>query len=66
MPRGVKFPDLRRKSGRGERIRTSDLLLPKQSRYQAALRPDFAISELGKLPVDSQIARPLRQSAFLG
>ena len=28
-------------SGRGERIRTSDPLLPKQVRYQAALRPDI-------------------------
>ncbi len=28
------------KNGRGERIRTSDPLLPKQVRYQAALRPD--------------------------
>ena len=27
-------------SGRGDWIRTSDLLLPKQVRYQAALRPD--------------------------
>src|SRR5580658_2239789 len=27
--------------GRGERIRTSDPLLPKQMSYQAALRPDF-------------------------
>ena len=27
-------------NGRGERIRTSGLLLPKQARYQAALRPD--------------------------
>ena len=27
-------------SGRGERIRTSDILLPKQARYQAALRPE--------------------------
>jgi hypothetical protein len=26
--------------GRGERIRTSDLLLPKQARYRAALRPE--------------------------
>ena len=25
--------------GRGERVRTSDLLFPKQARYQAALRP---------------------------
>ena len=29
-------------TGRGERIRTSDPLLPKQVRYQAALRPDLA------------------------
>ncbi len=28
-------------TGRGERIRTSDILLPKQARYQAALRPDI-------------------------
>ena len=27
-------------NGRGERIRTSDPLLPKQVRYQAALQPD--------------------------
>ena len=27
-------------SGRGERIRTSDILLPKQARYQAAPRPE--------------------------
>ena len=27
--------------GRGERIRTSGILLPKQARYQAALRPDW-------------------------
>jgi hypothetical protein len=26
--------------GRGERIRTSDILLPKQARYRAALRPE--------------------------
>ena len=28
--------------GRGERIRTSDILLPKQARYRAALRPEKA------------------------
>ena len=27
--------------GRGGQIRTDDPLLPKQMRYQAALRPDF-------------------------
>ncbi len=26
--------------GRGDRIRTCDILLPKQARYQAALHPD--------------------------
>ena len=31
-------------NGRGERIRTSDPLLPKQVRYQAALRPDNFVS----------------------
>src|SRR4051812_27623149 len=31
---------LNSKSGRGDWIRTSDPLLPKQMRYQAALRPD--------------------------
>ncbi len=30
----------RRKSGRGGEIRTPDPLLPKQVRYQTALRPD--------------------------
>ena len=29
-------------SGRGERIRTSDILLPKQARYRAALHPEGA------------------------
>ncbi len=30
-------------NGRGERIRTFDPLVPNQMRYQAALRPDWAI-----------------------
>ena len=36
-------------TGRGEKIRTSDPLLPKQVRYQAALRPDvtFFLALLG-------------------
>src|SRR6266568_3799287 len=35
--------------GRGEKIRTSDPLLPKQVRYQAALRPDqIFIAFLGR------------------
>ena len=30
--------------GRGERIWTSDILLPKQARYQAALRPEMVFA----------------------
>jgi hypothetical protein len=30
-----------RKNGRGREIRTPDILLPKQARYQTALYPDF-------------------------
>jgi hypothetical protein len=33
----------RERSGRGERIRTFDPLVPNQMRYQAALRPDTGI-----------------------
>lgn len=35
----------RRKVGRADRIRTCDPLLPKQMRYQAALRPDPALAK---------------------
>ena len=35
-----------RTNGRGERIRTSDPLCPRQVRYQAALRPDEAESTI--------------------
>ncbi len=35
------------RNGRGERIRTSDPLLPKQVRYQAALRPEFRAARAG-------------------
>ena len=31
-------------NGRGDRIRTCDILLPKQARYRAALRPDSSIT----------------------
>ena len=30
------------RNGRGERIRTSDPLVPNQVRYQTALRPEYA------------------------
>ncbi len=31
--------------GRGGEIRTPDILLPKQARYQTALRPDYEKSK---------------------
>ena len=39
--------------GRGERIRTSDLLLPKQARYQAAPHPDVLILNAPSIRVAS-------------
>ena len=43
-------------NGRGERIRTSDILLPKQARYRAAPRPE----NLGIcIPIAFQILREL-------
>jgi hypothetical protein len=37
---GIEFPDT--KTGRGGGIRTPDILLPKQARYQTALHPEAA------------------------
>jgi hypothetical protein len=36
------FDGLFERNGRGERIRTSDPLVPNQVRYQTALRPELA------------------------
>ena len=33
-------------NGRGERIRTSDPLVPNQVRYQTALRPEMMLGEM--------------------
>ncbi len=41
-PPGGNFEIWREENGRGGEIRTHDLLYPKQTRYQAALRPDFS------------------------
>ena len=41
------------KSGRGREIRTPDILLPKQARYQTALYPDI-IAKLGLEKVSNQ------------
>ena len=38
----AEYVNGRSESGRGGGIRTPDPLLPKQMRYQAALRPDFS------------------------
>ena len=42
-------------SGRGREIRTPDILLPKQARYQTALYPDKARNNTPQKP-DSQYA----------
>jgi hypothetical protein len=43
---GFKPAHIKVKSGRGGGIRTRDPLLPKQMRYQAALRPEQTYSNL--------------------
>ena len=43
-----------RHGGRGAEIRTRDLLLPKQARYQAALRPDIRGETLKKTDARQQ------------
>src|SRR3954463_2607911 len=52
--------------GRGDWIRTSDPLLPKQMRYQAALRPDKLLTAecgmLTGLTIDCPASRTNRQS----
>jgi hypothetical protein len=57
-------------AGRGGQIRTDDPLLPKQMRYQAALRPDFLnlISRHPLAPVFELDRRehPQRLAAALG
>ena len=37
--------DSKKKNGRDDRIRTCDILLPKQARYQAAPHPDVRLDE---------------------
>ncbi len=39
--------------GRGRGIRTPDILLPKQARYQTALYPDTLISSITTLAIDA-------------
>jgi hypothetical protein len=51
-------------AGRGGEIRTPDPLLPKQMRYQAALRPDFHVRlyrEKGSLRVAGNYSNVLRR-----
>ena len=40
-----------REVGRGREIRTPDILLPKQARYQTALYPDFVFTAIAPTPV---------------
>ncbi len=44
--KGFQFPETLCGIGRGGRIRTYDLLLPKQTRYRATLHPVFVFSLL--------------------
>ena len=50
--------------GRGERIRTSDILLPKQARYRAALHPEI-LSAPGN-PMDEKRAHFGEAKLYLG
>src|SRR5215210_8286328 len=50
---------------RGERIRTSDPLLPKQVRYQAAPRPAETENEYSKQPVSTAAAPPCQHASAL-
>ena len=43
---GLESPRGQIRGGRGERIRTSDILLPKQARYRAALHPEIQSAAL--------------------
>jgi hypothetical protein len=46
----------KRKAGRGRGIRTPDILLPKQARYQTALYPDYPFTWLVEIA-----NRPLKE-----
>jgi hypothetical protein len=51
--------------GRGERIRTSDILLPKQALYQAEPRPDQGMSRvLDGLRLSCNRATPIAISRY--
>ena len=41
LPKAFSRVDVAEKSGRGGGIRTPDILLPKQARYQTALHPEI-------------------------
>ena len=52
-PYEVEYPQMAQEIGRGGEIRTPDILLPKQARYQTALHPEngamFNISRAASL-----------------
>ena len=63
---GIVPRKLQREIGRGDWIRTSDPLRPRQVRYQAALRPDLTeISILLCLPRRNDDCRAGRQACRL-
>ncbi len=45
----VSYSHHYKKSGRGREIRTPDILLPKQARYQTALYPDYSVRKPARL-----------------
>src|SRR4029077_1804306 len=51
--------------GRGARIRTADLLRPRQARYQAAPRPDEARDFSGQAPAKPRHARLTKCESIL-
>ena len=51
------------RNGRGERIRTSDPLVPNQVRYQTALRPELCCQEPLMMPSATAMGNPPRTVA---
>src|SRR5438105_1189964 len=59
-PLVVMFTRIIKEFGRGDWIRTSDPLRPRQVRYQAALRPDLPIILRTAAPTGERPARSVR------
>ena len=48
-PYEVEYPQMAQEIGRGREIRTPDILLPKQARYQTALYPERQLLMLQRI-----------------